>query len=208
MAARDVGIAVPSSTRPWLLADLIAKTLAIGVPLVAIVALQTAGLGSRTMAIRLSMYMGSVVVIPVIWWASGRPRPYPYLADIALVIPFVLDAARIAIEVSAGTGLDAVPHIGGWACISLVVGLAVGPIVRQRWIGFALMVGTGAVIAIVWELSEYVVATGIRGIDFAYADTIADLALSLTGAVVGALLTVSLAWPPATTPRTPFGWSR
>ena len=76
--------------------------------------------------------------------ASARPRPYPFVADIAFVIPFILDAARIGFDLSARPGLDAVPHLGGWFCISVVVGLAVGPLVRERWIGFGLMVGTGS----------------------------------------------------------------
>lgn len=208
MAARDLGIADRQSSRPWLLADLLAKTIALAAPLVAIVVLQAAGAGSRTMTVRLSLYMASVIVIPLIWWASGRPRPYPFAADIALVVPFVLDAVRIALEVSWVPGLDAVPHVGGWACISVVVGLAVAPIVRERWIGLWLMVGSGAIIAIVWEIGEYALSRGVRGVVLSESDTVTDLALSLVGAVVGAVAVVVGGWPRPSTPRTPFGWSR
>ena len=104
------------------------------------------------------------------------------MADIAFVIPFILDAARIGFDLSARPGLDAVPHLGGWFCISVVVGLAAGPLVRERWIGFGLMAGTGSVIAIAWEIAEYLISRGAGGLELTYANTIADLGFSLTGA--------------------------
>ena len=45
------------------------------------------------MGLRAVLWPISTLVIPVVWQVRGRPRPYPYLADIALVMPFLLDAA-------------------------------------------------------------------------------------------------------------------
>lgn len=158
--------------------------------------------------VRLLVYPLAILVIPAIWWLHGRPRPYPYLADIAFVTPFILDAARIGLELARSPGFDALPHVGGWLAISVAVGLAVGPIIRSRPIAFALMVGTGATVAIVWEVGEYVIARNGGGLELTYGNTIADLALSLTGAIAGACLVVVTLWPAASTPRTLFGWER
>ena len=206
MAARDLSPDRPGD-RLLLIVDLAVKAIAIALPLYAIVALDVAHLASVTVLGRLLAYPVATAVIPIVWWLSGRPRPYPFIADIAIVIPFILDAARIGFDLSSKPGLDAVPHLGGWLCISVVVGLAIGPIVRERWIGFGLMVGTGAVIAVAWEIAEYVVYRG-GGIELTYDNTIADLGLSLTGAIIGAVLMVTIGWPSARTPRTLFGWSR
>jgi hypothetical protein len=56
-----------------------------------------------------------------------------------------------------------------------------------------LGVGFVAVTAILWEFAEYV--TFIRNspeLETAYTDTLGDLALGLSGSVVGALVTASL----------------
>jgi hypothetical protein len=194
--------------RPLLVADLAIKAIAIALPLYAVVALDAASGAGTAILIRLLVYPLSVAAIPLVWWASGRPSPYPFVADIALVGPFILDAARIGFDLSSKPGLDALPHIGGWFSISVVVGLAVGPIVRERWVGFGLMVGTGAVIAIAWEVGEFLISRGGGGFELTYGNTIADLSLSLLGSVIGAIAMVTVGWPPVTTPRTPFGWSR
>jgi hypothetical protein len=191
-----------------LLVDLAVKAIAVGLPLYAIVALDAAHGAGTAIVVRLLAYPISVAVVPLLWLSAGRPRPYPFLADIALVVPFILDAARIGLELSSSRVLDALPHVGGWLSISVVVGLALGPIVRERWIGFGLMVGTGATIAIAWEVGEFLISRGGGGFELTYGNTIADLALSLSGAIVGASLMVLTRWPGPETPRTPFGWAR
>ncbi len=188
--------------------DLLVKAIAVGLPLYSIVGLDASNAAGTAIALRLSLYPLSVVIVPALWVANGRPRPYPIVADIALVVPFILDSARIGLDLSSRPGLDALPHIGGWLSLSVAVGLAVGPIVRARWIGFGLMVGVGATVAIVWEVSEFVVSRGGGGFELTYGNTIADLGFSLAGAVIGATVMVIAGWPSADRPRTLFGWSR
>ncbi len=170
--------------------------------------LDASNAAGTAIALRLLVYPLSVAIIPALWWANGRPGPYPVGADIALVVPFILDSARIGLDLSSRPGLDALPHVGGWLSLSVAVGLAVGPIVQARWVGFGLMVGVGATVAIVWEVGEFLVSRGGDGFELTYGNTIADLGLSLAGAVIGATVMVVAGWPAAERPRALFGWSR
>jgi hypothetical protein len=72
-----------------------------------------------------------------------------------------------------------------------------------------LMIGFGAVTAILWELGEYV--TFIRGGPeerTAYTDTLGDLGGGLTGSTLAALLTVTLLWRFQKEPETNrFRWN-
>jgi hypothetical protein len=65
-----------------------------------------------------------------------------------------------------------------------------------RAVTAGLMVGFGAVTAILWEFAEYLagIHDGTERLT-AYARTLGDLLLSLTGACIAALLTVWLLWP-------------
>jgi hypothetical protein len=81
----------------------------------------------------------------------------------------------------------AYPVTGGFAALMLRTRL--GP-----WAVFGLVVGFGAVTAVVWELLEYV--TFIRNspeLKTAYHDTLGDLTLGLSGSVVSATVAALLA---------------
>ena len=73
---------------------------------------------------------------------------------------------------------------------------------------FGLAVGFGAVVDILWEIGEYLLQrSGASGLQLTYENTIQDLAMSLTGAVVGAILVATVLHPRPGTPRALFGWS-
>jgi hypothetical protein len=62
-----------------------------------------------------------------------------------------------------------------------------------RLAAVGLMIGFGAITAVLWEFAEYF--TFIRDspeVETAYEDTLGDLALGLTGSVVAALITARL----------------
>jgi hypothetical protein len=162
----------------------------------------------KAMGVRAVFWPLSTLVIPVVWWSRSRPRPYPYLADVALVTPFLLDAAGNGFGWFAITGFDVIPHLIGWLCLTLAFGLAVAPLVDGRWVAFGLALGFGATIDIAWEIGEYLLQrSGQSGLRLTYANTIQDLAMSLTGSLLGATLVATVLWPRPGTPRALFGWS-
>ena len=161
----------------------------------------------KAMGVRAVVWPLATVAIPVIWQLGGRPRPYPYLADIALVLPFLFDAAANVFGWFATSGFDALPHLAGWFFLAVTFGLALAPMIERRWLAFALVVGIGSTLDILWEIAEYLLSrSGQSGLQLTYANTIQDLALSLVGATIGAVLVVTVLWPKPGTPPTLFGW--
>ncbi len=149
-----------------------------------------------------------VLAIPAAWLVRRRPVPYPYLADIMLVMPIVLDAAGNGFGWFIATPFELAPHFLGWLSLTLAVGLAIAPMVDRRWVAFGLVVGFGAIVDVVWEIGEFTLArTGGSGIRLGYVDTMRDLGVSLVGAFAGGILVVTVLWPRVGTPRTFFGWS-
>ncbi len=149
----------------------------------------------------------ATVLIPAIWLVAGRPEPYPFIADIALGIPFLVDAAGNVFGLFSITRFDAIPHFTGWFFLSIAFGLAISPLLQEPWVAFGLVLGFGAVIDVLWEIGEYVLMkSGASGLDLTCENTIQDLTMSLAGTAVGALLAAMVLWPLPGTPTSPFGW--
>lgn len=162
----------------------------------------------KAMGVRAVLYPAVMLLIPAAWLVAGRPSPYPFLADIALSIPFLVDAGANVLGLFAITRFDAIPHFLGWTCLTVAFGLAVVPMVEQRWVAFGLVAGFGAILDVAWEIGEFgLMRSGASGLDLTYVNTIQDLALSLLGSIAGAALITTVLWPPAGTPATLFGWS-
>jgi hypothetical protein len=138
---------------------------------------------------RLVGYSLATVVVPAIWAARGRPRPYPYGADILFVAPFLVDTIGNALDLyDTIAWWDDANHFVNWA---LLCGAFAAALLRtnvKRLELGALVVGFGGVTAIGWEIGEYFAF--IRNspeLATAYTDTLGDMSLGLTGAVLAAL---------------------
>ena len=162
----------------------------------------------KAMGVRALVYPAFTLLIPAVWLAARRPVPYPFAADIALGLPFLIDAGANVFGLFAIAGFDAIPHAVGWFCLTLAFGLAVVPQLDRRWVAFLMVVGFGAAIDVLWEIAEYLLMkSGSSGLQLTYDNTIQDLAMSFLGGVLAAIVVVTLAWPKPGTPRTLFGWS-
>jgi len=135
------------------------------------------------------------LIVPVAWVAVSRrrerPPPYPYLIDILVVLPFLIDTIGNAADFyDTISWWDDLNHFVNWALIvtafcQLLLRLPVG-----RLAGVAIAIGFGAVTAILWEIAEYVTFIHDSSeLATAYTDTLGDLALGLTGSVVAAVAT-------------------
>jgi hypothetical protein len=192
-----------------LVIDLAVKVGVVGFSLVPIVRPDASHFAGKAMRFRAVVYPAFTLLIPAIWFAAGRPLPYPAWADIALGVPFLLDAASNVFGLFAIRRFDIIPHTVGWFCLSVAFGLAIAPLAGERWIAFGLVLGFGAVIDILWEAGEFaMMRSGASGLDLTYENTIQDLLVSLAGAAVAAVLVATVLWPPVGTPAMLFGWSR
>ena len=148
---------------------------------------------------RLIGYSAATLIVPAIWAARGRARPYPYVADILFVAPFLVDTAGNALDLyDTVEWWDDANHLWNWA---LLCGAFAAALLRTRVPPlelFALVVGFGGVMAILWELGEYIAfIRNSSELDTAYTDTLGDMLLGLTGAVLAAIVAVVIARRPA-----------
>jgi hypothetical protein len=143
--------------------------------------------GSRAFAYPLAM-----LIVPAIWWLFYRRKPFPWLGDLLLCLPWFTDTLGNRLNL-----YDTLPwfddwmHFMNWAFLTggfLVITLPRGlPWWRAVERGLAFGVPT----AVLWEIAEYI--TFIRNspeLETAYADTLGDLTLGS----IGTLLAAFLAW--------------
>ena len=138
---------------------------------------------------RLALYPVGVLALPLVWGMRSRGKAFPYTADILLTLPFLIDTAGNALDLyDTIDWWDDANHFVNWALLSG----AVGVLAWRSQVAFretlALVVGFGAVTAILWEVGEYYAF--IRNspeLATAYTDTLGDLALGLAGSVLAGL---------------------
>jgi len=189
-------------------AVLASKALVIALSVYPLLRPGSSHFAGKAMGIRAVLYPAVTLVIPLVWLSSGRPAPYPVVADVALAVPFIVDAGANVLGLFAVRGFDAIPHASGWFFLCVAFGLAIAPLAGQPWIAFGLVLGFGAVMDILWEVAEFaLMKSGSSGLQLTYENTIQDLVMSLTGAAIGAVVVATVLWPSANTPSTLFGWA-
>lgn len=198
--------AMPRSV--WLTIDVVVKVAVVGLALYPLLDPDASHFAGKAMGVRALIYPAFAFLLPAVWLIARRPTPYPFLADIALGLPFAIDAAANVFGLFAIKGFDAFPHAAGWFFLSLAFGLAVAPLLDRRWVAFLVVAGFGASIDILWELGEYLLMkSGSSGLQLTYENTIQDLVTSFLGGVLAALLISTVLWPKPGTPRALFGWT-
>lgn len=191
-----------------LVAVLASKGLVIALSVYPLLRPGSSHFAGKAMGIRALLYPAVTLLIPIVWLASGRPEPYPVVADVALALPFTVDAGANVLGLFAIPGFDAIPHVSGWFFLCVAFGLAVAPLAGHPLIAFGLVLGFGAVIDILWEVAEFaLMKSGSSGLQLTYENTIQDLVMSLTGAAIAAVVVATVLWPPTGTPASLFGWA-
>jgi hypothetical protein len=144
---------------------------------------------------RLVGYSIAAVIVPVVWAARGRRPPYPFAVDTLFVLPFLIDTAGNALNLyDTIDWWDDANHFVNWALLSGALAMALRRTNIEGVELFGLVVGFGAVTAILWELGEYFAF--IRNspeLSTAYTDTLGDLALGLSGSTLAAAIAVATA---------------
>ena len=135
-------------------------------------------------------YTAGLFLVPVIWRLLPDRGRYPRGLDLAVTTPLLIDAAGNALGLYEAAHLDDLVHFLNAAIVSGVAGALFAGQVERPW--HAAVAGTGAAIAgeTAWEIAEYVaMKAGADNMDLGYADTMADLADSAAGAIVGGVIT-------------------
>ena len=145
------------------------------------------GKAIRTRAIG---YTAGLFLVPLVWRVLPKRGRYPRGLDLAVTLPLLIDAGGNAFGLYEEAHLDDVVHFLNAAIVAGVAGSLYGTRTDEPW--QAALAGTGTAIAgeTAWEVAEYVaMKLGADGMNLTYEDTMADLAESTLGALVGGLVT-------------------
>jgi hypothetical protein len=145
------------------------------------------GKAIRTRAIG---YTAGLALVPAIWRILPDRGRYPRGLDLAVTLPLLIDAGGNALGLYDEAHLDDVVHFLNAAIVAGVAGALFATRTDDPW--QAAVAGTGAAIAgeTFWEIGEFVaMKAGANGMGLTYQDTIADMADSALGAIVGGVVT-------------------
>lgn len=142
---------------------------------------------------RLVAYPLMMLVVPALWSLarrrSGQREPAPWGAFTLVMAPFLIDVTGNSLDLyDTLAWWDDANHFVNWMLLCGGIGLIVCRRVEPTWAVLVVVTGTGAILAIGWELGEWF--TFIRHgteIDTAYEDTLGDEALGTLGALVAAV---------------------
>ena len=134
----------------------------------------------------------------VVWWLLARGQdaraPLPWAAFAFIAAPFLVDVTGNTLDLyDTVVWWDDLNHFVNWLLLGLGVGLLLRRAeVRPAWVLGLAVTGSGAVLAVAWELGEW--WTFIRHgteLGTAYTDTLGDEALGVLGAALaGAVVAV------------------
>jgi hypothetical protein len=176
------------SRRTWLWLDVSLKTLVIG-----LTALGAFGglerFEEKGFGWRLLWYPAMILALPAAWRLFGRGRPFPFLADILITLPFLVDVLGNVLNLYDSIDWwDDLNHFFNWLFLSLGIGALLLRTRLQPFVLAGLVLAWGATSAILWELGEYVTFIRTNEDEFAtaYTDTLGDLTLDLLGTAIAA----------------------
>ena len=182
--------------------NLLAKAALLALALFPLVAPDLPQFEGKAIVARAATYSFVPFLLPLLWWARGRPASYPHLVDLLLAIPFIVDSGGNALNLySSLEPFDLFAHWLNWVFLVSAFGAAISTLGLGRLNVGALALGFGAVSHICWELAEYGLSKlGASGLQLTYDNTMEDFIFSLLGSLTGALVTMLIIWP-----RNPVG---
>lgn len=144
----------------------------------------------KAMRIRAVGYFTGLGLVPAIWLARGRGRPYPAEADLALSVPLMIDAVGNTIGIYDDARLDDLVHGVNAAVLSSLFGAVISEHVPSRTTATLATIGFGVFGELLWELMEYAgQAIGFKGMMLSKDDTDGDIAAAFLGTAVAAVFT-------------------
>ena len=154
-------------------------------------------------AARLVAYPVLMLAAPVAWLLvtrlrGTRPATVPWGAFAVIMAPFLVDVTGNTLDLYDSVAWwDDANHLVNWFLLSTGIGmLLLGARISPRWALGVLIAGTGALLAIGWEIGEwYIFIRHGTELATAYQDTLGDQALGTVGAALAGVLVVRLARP-------------
>ncbi len=177
------------------------KVVLVGLLLFAVANPDMEQFQGKAMSARALFYPISAVVVPAGYWYLTRRRgvalDYPYVLDILVVMPLLIDTAGNALNLyDTIEWWDDFNHFLNWGILTLAFGQVLLRLPVGKWSTVGLMVGFAALTAYIWEVLEYF--TFVRNspeLLTAYTDTLGDTGLALLGAALATVFVTHWQWP-------------
>lgn len=180
------------SLKSWA-APLVVLALTVAQLVVAGVASDLPQFAGKGFAARLVLYPLMMLVVPVGWWLAHRRQlnTAPIGGFTLVMLPFLIDVTGNTLDLyDSISWWDDANHFVNWflLCLGLALVLDV-PVLRPAWARAVVVIGGGALLALLWELGEwYAFIRHGTELDTAYEDTLGDMTLGTCGAVVALLV--------------------
>jgi hypothetical protein len=183
-------VSQPALTRAALVVDLVAK---VGLVVLLVIAVAYPDLGNirgKAAGLRAVAYPLGALVVPALWWWRWRSRPFPWLGDALVTLPWFTDTLGNRLNLFDTVDFfDDWMHFMNWGLLTAGVLVLTLPstahpkAVVERALAFGITAAMG------WELAEYVafIRTSPER-DTAYTDTLGDMTMGSLGAMVAALV--------------------
>lgn len=171
-----------------------AKVLLFVLLLSAIIWPDLSGIKGKASGARLVVYPIGAMILPVYWYVARRARAFPWLADLLITVPWLVDLAGNRLDLfDAVSWWDDAMHFLLWGLLTAGVLLAFTAPSTGRGLTVMLALGFGATAAIIWEVGEYwAFIRHSSELQSAYTDTLGDLTLGTLGALLAGLVLARL----------------
>jgi hypothetical protein len=172
---------------------LLVKVITVGLLVFAVAHRDWDRFAGKAVPGRLIGYPFALALVPVLWVVLRRrgPLAYPGVADLLVALPFAVDVVGNAANAyDSISWFDDAAHFVNWALLFGALAISL-PRRLPALVQLGLVVGLGSLVALVWELVEYVTFihdSAERAT--AYTDTLGDMALGTSGALVSGLAVV------------------
>jgi hypothetical protein len=172
-------------------ANVFAKGALVLLLLLALVYPEQGNLRDKAAGMRAVGYPLISFTVPVLWWALWRERmSFPWLSDLLITLTCFSDILGNRMDLyDTVLWFDDLMHFANTGLLAAAFIL----LTLSRDVGFGRVLerglAFGATAAIAWELAEFFAfLSRSTEREFAYADTLGDLALGTAGAVVAAVV--------------------
>ena len=187
----QVAIAIPATPPLAKTANVAAKAVLVLLLALALLFPEQGNLRDKAAGVRAVGYPVVSFVIPALWWALWRDRAaFPWVPDLLITITCFTDILGNRMDLyDTVVWFDDWMHFMNTGLLAAAFILLTLPRHSGFWRTLERALAFGATSAIAWELAEYfafIARSSERS--FAYADTLADLALGTAGAVVCAVV--------------------
>lgn len=144
----------------------------------------------KAMRVRALGYIGGLALMPAAWWLRGRRERFPVVADLAVTVPLLIDAAGNAHGIYDDVRIDDFVHLVNTVSLASLFGSLVSEHVASREKAAAAAIAFGVIGGIGWEVMEYTAeALGFDGLGLSPEDTIADVTFGIIGSLIAGAIT-------------------